>query len=134
MHDPTEGGLAAGLHELAEASGLAIVIDPSAIAWYPPAMAVIEAAGANPWATLASGTLLATFGPDQAVTTVTELRRLGHLVAVVGESRVRFAASQTCQEHLSRGPSTMRWPDCSTSRTRPLQGEPGVGTAWPHEA
>jgi hydrogenase expression/formation protein HypE len=87
MHDPTEGGLAAGLHELAEASGLAIVIDPSAIAWYPPAVAVIEAAGANVWSTLASGTLLATFGADKASKAVTELRRLGHLVAVVGESR-----------------------------------------------
>ena len=49
MHDPTEGGLAAGLHEIAEASGVAIVVDPSEVAWYAPAVAVVEAAGANPW-------------------------------------------------------------------------------------
>ena len=87
MHDPTEGGLAAGLHEMADASRVAIVVDPSGVAWYAPALAVVEAAGANPWSTLASGTVLATFAADEADAAVSELRRLGHVAAVVGESR-----------------------------------------------
>jgi hydrogenase expression/formation protein HypE len=87
MHDPTEGGLAAGLHEMADASGVAIVVDPSRVAWYAPAVAVVEAAGANPWFTLASGTVLATFAADQADAAIRELWRLGHVAAVVGETR-----------------------------------------------
>ena len=86
MHDPTEGGLAAGLHEMADASEIAIVIDRSRVAWYAPALAVVEAAGANPWFTLASGTVLATFAADKADAAVRELRRLGHIAAVVGQT------------------------------------------------
>lgn len=85
MHDPTEGGLAAGLHEIAAASGVAIAVDRSAFAWYPPAMAVLDAAGADPWSTLASGTLLATFRSGDVDAAVGELRRLGHVVAVIGD-------------------------------------------------
>ena len=87
MHDPTEGGLAAGLHELAEASGLAIVVDPTRIAWCQPAVAIVRAAGADPWCTLASGALLATFRAGTANTAVVELRRLGHVAAIIGETR-----------------------------------------------
>ena len=87
MHDPTEGGLAAGLHEIAEASGVAIVVDPSRVAWYPPAVAVLVAVGADPWSTLASGTLIATFRPDGVDAAVRELRRLGHVVAVIGRAK-----------------------------------------------
>ncbi|MCP3913282.1 MAG: hypothetical protein GY745_16200 [Actinomycetia bacterium] len=86
MHDPTEGGLASGLHELAAASGVAITVNPNEVAWHPRAVAVVEAAGANPWATLASGTLLATFGPDAAPAAVGELRRLVPTAAVIGET------------------------------------------------
>ncbi len=64
LHDPTEGGLSAGLHELAEASGLALVIDPEAVLWFAPGRAVCAALGADPWGTLASGTLLAAFPED----------------------------------------------------------------------
>ncbi|MCP5026077.1 MAG: hydrogenase assembly protein HupF [Actinomycetia bacterium] len=104
MHDPTEGGLASGLHEIAEASGVAITINPDEVAWHPAAVAIVEAAGANPWATLASGTLLATFRPDTAPSAVSELGRLGHVAAVIGEA------------HEGRGVTdlagaAMGWPD-----------------------
>ena len=36
LHDPTEGGLSAGLHEMSDASGVAIVLDPDRIAWFDP--------------------------------------------------------------------------------------------------
>jgi len=61
LHDPTEGGLAAGLHELAEASGAALCVDAEAVLWFEPGRAVCEALGADPWGALASGTLLAAF-------------------------------------------------------------------------
>ena len=66
LHDPTEGGLAAGLHELADASGLALQVDAGAVLWFEPGQAVCEALGADPWGTLASGTLLAAFPAARA--------------------------------------------------------------------
>jgi hydrogenase expression/formation protein HypE len=64
MHDPTEGGLAAGLHEMAAASGVRLRVDRSRVLWWGPAIALCQAVGADPWATLASGTLLAAFDPS----------------------------------------------------------------------
>lgn len=66
LHDPTEGGLAAGLHEMADASGLRIRVDADAVLWFEPGTAVCRTLGADPWATLASGTLLAGFPPELA--------------------------------------------------------------------
>ena len=106
MHDPTEGGLAAGLHEIAEASEVAIIVDPSEVVWFAPAVAVVEAAGADPWSTLASGTILATFGPDEADAAVRELRQ--------SSVRRRMArASPTSRARPSRGPIGTRSPGCS---------------------
>jgi hydrogenase expression/formation protein HypE len=66
LHDPTEGGLACGLHELADASEVCIRLDEAAVLWFAPGVAVCEALGADPWGTLASGALLATFAGDAA--------------------------------------------------------------------
>lgn len=84
MHDPTEGGLAAGLHELAHASGTRLRVEREAVLWFEPGLTVCRTLGADPWATLASGALLATF-PAPAVDGA--LRRLageGHEAAVIG--------------------------------------------------
>ncbi len=88
MHDPTEGGLAAGLHELATASGLAFTIDTSAVLWNAPAAEIVSAAGADPWRTLASGTVLATFAAGSVQHAVASLRALGHQASVIGEALV----------------------------------------------
>ena len=66
MHDPTERGLAGGLNELAVASGIALVIDRAKVSWFTPGVAVCHAVGADPWAALASGSLLAAFRPADA--------------------------------------------------------------------
>ena len=62
LHDPTEGGLAGGLHELASAARVGVRVDLHRILWFPPGVAVCRALGADPMATLASGALVATFG------------------------------------------------------------------------
>ncbi len=85
MHDPTEGGLAAGLNELVDASGLSAMVDRSQILWHPHAVAIVQAAGADPWFTLASGTVLATFEPLTAAAAVDQLRSLGNVAAVIGK-------------------------------------------------
>lgn len=86
LHDPTEGGLAAGLSELAEASGLALVIDEAKVPWFEPGRAVCAALGADPWATLASGALLAGFPPERAEEACAALERTGTPARVIGRA------------------------------------------------
>jgi hydrogenase maturation factor len=66
LHDPTEGGLSAGLYELADASGVRIQLDEQSVLWFEPGRAVCRALGADPWGALASGTLLASLPADRA--------------------------------------------------------------------
>ncbi len=87
LHDPTEGGLSAGLHELAEASGLAVVVDPEAVLWFEPGRLIAEALGADPWGVLASGTLLAAFPPALAEAAAATLRGEGYPTAAIGHAK-----------------------------------------------
>jgi hydrogenase expression/formation protein HypE len=84
LHDPTEGGLAGGLHEMAAAAGHRIVVDPDAVLWFTPGLALCEALGADPWATLASGTLLATFPAPAAAEAVSAFAGAGYRASVIG--------------------------------------------------
>jgi hydrogenase maturation factor len=85
LHDPTEGGLAGALHELAGAAGLAARVDRERVLWFAPGLAICEAVGADPWATLASGAVLATFSAEVADEAVTELTERGYAAAVIGQ-------------------------------------------------
>jgi len=84
LHDPTEGGLAAGLHELATAGGVRLRVDRARLLWFEPGLAVCRALGADPWATLASGSLLGAFGPAHAAGAAEALAARGHTVATIG--------------------------------------------------
>lgn len=78
LHDPTEGGLAGALNEMAEAAGVALRVDRSAVLWFPPGLELCRTLGADPWATLASGALLAGFEAESAQTATHHLRAAGH--------------------------------------------------------
>jgi len=103
LHDPTEGGLSAGLHEMADASGVAIVLDRERVAWFDAGVALCAAAGLDPWGTLASGTLLAGFAPDLLDGALRDLARSGHDAAVIGRadagSGVGFADGTPLSRH-----------------------------------
>jgi hydrogenase expression/formation protein HypE len=58
MHDPTEGGVATGLWELADASGLGIEVDAAALIPLPEGEALCHAFGLDPLGCIASGALL----------------------------------------------------------------------------
>ncbi|MEZ4611878.1 MAG: AIR synthase-related protein [Caldilineaceae bacterium] len=66
MHDPTEGGVITGLHELATAAGVGLAIDlrPSTCCRWRRNCAPRSAW--NPLGVIASGALLATCAPDDA--------------------------------------------------------------------
>ena len=103
LHDPTEGGLSAGLHEMADASGVALTLEPDRIAWFDAGVALCAAAGLDPWGTLASGTLLAGFAPDRLDGALRDLARAGHDATVIGRavagSGVAFADGTPLPRH-----------------------------------
>jgi len=67
MHDPTEGGLATALYEMAEASKLGIVVQADQIDVLPATRKICAALDLDPLGLLASGALLiATEAADEA--------------------------------------------------------------------
>lgn len=86
LHDPTEGGLSAGLYELAEASNLGLKIDRDAALWFEPGRAICTAMGVDPWGVLASGTLLAAFPESIARRAETLLSAEGYPIARLGQA------------------------------------------------
>jgi hydrogenase maturation factor len=102
MHDPTEGGLSAGLYELAEASGIALRVDAKAILWFEPGIAVCEALGADPWGVLASGTLLAAFPQRLADQALRALMADGHATAAIARAVRGTGVERTDGMHFAR--------------------------------
>ncbi len=66
MHDPTEGGVAMALWELAEASNCSICIDPKQIYIPPLSERLCHIFNINPLESIASGALLITAPPEDA--------------------------------------------------------------------
>jgi hydrogenase maturation factor len=83
LHDPTEGGLATALHELAEATGLGIVVNRDEVPILKETEALCTALGLDPLGLIASGALLAVIDPNDLA--LTHLRRHEVEAAIVGE-------------------------------------------------
>ena len=66
MHDPTEGGLAGALWELAEASGRSLWCETARVPVPSLARRVCAAFGLDPLASIASGALLMSVAPESA--------------------------------------------------------------------
>jgi hydrogenase maturation factor len=75
MHDPTEGGIATALHELADAAGVGLRIDRDRIMTIPEGKILCEAYGLDPLGTIASGALLMTLAPAEAGIVIHALAR-----------------------------------------------------------
>ncbi len=86
MHDPTEGGLATALHEMAEAAGVGLRIDRAAVEVLPECSAICRALGIDPLGLLASGALLATLEPRAATAALSRLLAAGIPAARIGET------------------------------------------------
>lgn len=100
MHDPTEGGIATALAELAAAAALALSIDTRAIEVLAETRTVCDALGLDPLGLLASGSLLLLTAEDDAAAVKNALesvkfscRRIG--TAVSGAPRVIMADEES---------------------------------------
>ncbi|MBN1427590.1 MAG: AIR synthase family protein [Anaerolineae bacterium] len=83
MHDPTEGGLATGLWEMADASGHCLTVDPSA-AVLEDGCLLCEAVGIDPLGAIASGALLMAVHPDDTSAIIDALQAEGIGAYVIG--------------------------------------------------
>lgn len=84
MHDPTEGGLATGLAELAAASGVGLRVERCRVPVLPETQEVCQALGLDPWGLIASGSVLAAVAPQEADHALAALRALGIAAEVIG--------------------------------------------------
>ena len=75
MHDPTEGGIATALHELADAANVGLRIDRDRVMLLPEGKMLCEAFGLDPLGTIASGALLMTLAPAEAGVVIHALAR-----------------------------------------------------------
>lgn len=84
MHDPTEGGVAMALWELAEASGRSIYIDPQRIPIPPLSARLCQIFEINPLEAIASGALLLTSPPEDAPLICQACAQAGILCTEIG--------------------------------------------------
>jgi hydrogenase maturation factor len=87
MHDPTEGGLSMGLHELAIASGVGIVVHKDRIPVIPEAKKVLEHFGLDPLGSIASGSLLVSVDRRDTKKVLEALKRAGIAASLIGSVR-----------------------------------------------
>jgi hydrogenase expression/formation protein HypE len=89
MRDPTRGGLATALNELAESAGCGIALDEARIPVRPPVAAACEILGIDPLYVANEGKLVAVVAADAADEALALLRAdpLGRDAVVLGEVR-----------------------------------------------
>lgn len=84
MHDPTEGGVATGLHEMAQASGVGLEIREDSLPYLPETLALCRHFGLEPLGMIASGTLLIAADPQYSSKIIEGLSQAGIEAYVIG--------------------------------------------------
>jgi hydrogenase maturation factor len=100
LHDPTEGGLATGLWELAQAAGVGWLIEEALIQILPECELLCRHFRLDPLGLIASGSLLIAADPDATDGIVARLTDEGIHAAVIGSA---VAAEQGCLLRSSDG-------------------------------
>src|SRR5262249_46416893 len=103
MHDPTEGGLATALWELADAAGVGLTVESERIPILPEGAALCAEYGLDPLGTIASGSLVLALAPSDAGVVLHACARDGIDCAYIGrvlprESGVTLAAGGRSRE------------------------------------
>ena len=84
MHDPTEGGVATALMELATAAGVGLTVEVERIPILSECQAICDALSLDPLGLIASGALLATLPPADAERLAVALGEKGIPASVIG--------------------------------------------------
>lgn len=84
MHDPTEGGLAGGLHEVADASGTGFKVYEEKITFGRETLEICRFFGVNPLSLISSGALLIMAEPEKAGGILDRLRERDVGASIIG--------------------------------------------------
>lgn len=114
MHDPTEGGVANGIYELADASNVGFIVYEEKIPIAPETNEICNFFGVDPLQLISSGVLLATIKPGFEDHVTTLLEENGIETSIIGEV---LASKETCiivredgtEERLIRPVSDHLW-------------------------
>lgn len=85
MHDPTEGGLATGIHELALSSNLGAIINYELIPMYEEGIEICRTFNLDPLGLITSGTLLLTTSEKNEGKITKKLKRIGIETTKIGK-------------------------------------------------
>jgi len=85
MHDPTEGGIANGLHEMADAAGLGFKVYAEKIPIRDETKRICEFYGLDPLALISSGSLMIAAPRENAEKVILALREKGINASAIGE-------------------------------------------------
>lgn len=84
LHDPTEGGLATALDEVASATGCGLLVDEARIDVLPETLEICDALQLDPLGLIASGALLAVVPESTAQLALKALANAGYRAADIG--------------------------------------------------
>jgi hydrogenase maturation factor len=85
MHDPTEGGVAGGIHEMADASGLGAKVFEDQIAVQPETARICGYFGIDPLQLISSGALLISTEPKSVAEIIENLEKQQIEASIIGE-------------------------------------------------
>jgi hydrogenase expression/formation protein HypE len=104
MKDPTRGGVASALHEMADKSGVGIVIEEAAVPLTTVVRSAAEMLGLDPFHIANEGKAILGVRPDAATRVLAILRNhpLGTSAAIVGECRAERPGTVTLDTGFGR--------------------------------
>ena len=85
MHDPTEGGLATGLHEMAKCSQVGMLVWPENIHIFPECRSLCREFDIDPLGVIASGGLLMAVDPSYSSKIIDRLAHDGIHCSIIGQ-------------------------------------------------
>jgi len=85
MHDPTEGGLATGLFEVAAAADVGLIVEKECISVFPECETLCRHYGLDPLGLIASGSLLIAINPRDTEKVLEALKNNGVPAAKIGK-------------------------------------------------
>jgi hydrogenase maturation factor len=106
MHDPTEGGVFSGVHEMAKAANLGLRIFEEQLVVKPETLEICRYFAIDPLQLISSGALLIASEPKSASKIIETLKHQGIYAVVIGEfsSNPKECILQTKDEHTQALP------------------------------
>ena len=102
MHDPTEGGLAMGLRELAQAAEVGLLVYEERIEVLPEAALLCADYGLDPLGVIASGSLLIVLSPEDSARVIEKLNEADIAAAVIGKVVAREEGLKLMTDGVAR--------------------------------